>query len=239
MVVLTKRIFALDFIRGFAILLMIFFNYSVTLTYFRLINLTYDFLYWFVFPRVIASIFIFISGVVAYLTYKNSKEKFRKIYFFRGLKLLIFAILISIFTYLFVPSGTILFGILHFFAVTSFFVPFFIKYDRLNLIAGILITLVGLYLQFMSFSFSFLFWLGFIPQNFFTFDYFPLMPWLGVLMLGIYFGKKVVQKTVKMRLTGLPAQIFVFLGKNSLTIYLIHQPILIFVLTLLGFKLFF
>jgi uncharacterized membrane protein len=138
-----------------------------------------------------------------------------------------------------VPSGTILFGILHFFAVTSFFVPFFIKYDRLNLIAGILITLVGLYLQFMSFSFSFLFWLGFIPQNFFTFDYFPLMPWLGVLMLGIYFGKKVVQKTVKMRLTGLPAQIFVFLGKNSLTIYLIHQPILIFVLTLLGFKLFF
>jgi uncharacterized membrane protein len=239
MVMLTKRIFALDFIRGFAILLMIFFNYSVTLTYFRLINLAYDFLYWFVFPRVIASIFIFVSGVVAYVTYKNSKEKFCKIYFFRGLKLLIFAILISIFTYLFVPSGAIVFGILHFFAVTSFLVPFFIKYGRLNLIAGILITLFGFYLQLITFNFSFLFWLGFIPQNFFTFDYFPIIPWLGILMLGIYFGQNVAQKVAKVKFNGFLSRFFVFFGKNSLLIYLMHQPILIFVLTILGFKLFF
>jgi uncharacterized membrane protein len=233
-----KRISAFDFLKGIAIILMIFFNYSVTLTYFRVVDIPYNFAYWFVFPRIIASIFIFISGTVAYVSYKNFKEKFREIYFFRGFKLLIFAVLITIFTYLFVPAGTIFFGILHFFAATSILIPFFIKYEKLNLIAGILITLFGLYLQFASFNFSFLFWLGFMPSNFFAFDYFPLMPWLGVLMLGIYFGNKIVQKVEKMKFTGILSHFFIFLGKNSLMIYLFHQPILIILLMLLGFRLF-
>lgn len=234
-----KRIFALDLMRGFAVILMILFNYSVTLNYFRIVNFSYNFLYWYLFPRLVASIFIFISGVVAYVTYKNFKGKFRKIYFFRGLKLCIFAITITVFTYLFVPSGTIFFGILHFFAFTSFLVPFFIKYGRLNLIAGILITLFGFYLQLITFNFSSLFWLGFIPTNFFSFDYFPIMPWLGILLLGMYFGQNVAQKAAKVKLNGFLSRFFVFFGKNSLIIYLLHQPILIFVLTVLGFKLLF
>jgi uncharacterized membrane protein len=239
MVNFMRRIFALDFLRGFAVILMISFNYSVTLNYFRVVDIPYNFLYWFIFPRFIAAIFIFISGVVAYVTYKNYKTKFLQLYFRRGIKLLIFAFLISLFTYLFVPSGTILFGILHFFAVSSFLIPFFIRYDKLNLIAGLSITLFGIYLQLVAFNFSYLFWLGFIPTNFFTFDYFPIMPWLGVLMLGIYFAKKFIGKTAKFQTKSVLGKLFAFLGRNSLTIYLIHQPILIFILMFLGFKLFF
>lgn len=215
-----KRLFAIDFLRGFAIILMIFFNYSVTLIYFQVVNFSYNFLYWFVFPRLIGGIFIFISGVASYVAYQNLRAKFPEKYFKRGLKLLLFAALISIFTYVFVPQGTILFGILHFFAFSSFLLPFFIKYDKLNLIAGIAITLIGFYLQLVTFNFPYLFWLGFMPKNFFTFDYFPLLPWLGVLMLGVFFGKKVIQKISKFSARGIFGSLFEFLGKHSLTIYL-------------------
>ncbi|MCZ7393645.1 MAG: heparan-alpha-glucosaminide N-acetyltransferase [Candidatus Methanoperedens sp.] len=233
-----RRIQTVDLIRGVDIVLMILFNYSVTLSYFRLINMPSNFLYLFVFPRAIALIFIFISGVAAHISFEKNKENFSKKYLKRGGKLLIFAAFITLFTYIFVPEGTIFFGILHFFSVSSFLVPFFIRYNKLNLIGGLLIILSGFYLQITQFDFSYLFWLGFMPKNFSTFDYFPLIPWLGVLMLGIYSGKYFVRRTTDLKFESRFAAAFMFLGKNSLTIYLIHQPVLIFLLIVLGFKIF-
>ena len=232
-----RRIFSIDFMRGFTVILMILFNYSVTFTYFHILNFSYNFLYWIAFPRLIAGIFIFISGAAAYAACRNSKENFGKKYFARGSKLLIFALLVTLFTYIFVPQGTIIFGILHFFAATSFFIPFFVRCKRLNLILGLSVVLFGFYLQFQNFGFSNLFWL--FPQNLFTFDYFPLFPWLGILLLGIFFGRKVVEKTAKFKMDGLFANFFAFLGRNSLAIYLIHQPILVLILAIFGFRLFF
>jgi uncharacterized membrane protein len=219
-----------DLIRGVDIVLMILFNYSVTLSYLRLVNMPSNFVYWFVFPRAIAVIFIFISGIAAFISFEKNKENFSKKYFIRGGKLLIFAAFITLFTYIFVPEGTIFFGILHFFAVSSLLMPFFIRYSRLNLIGGLLIILSGFYLQLTQFDFSYLFWLGFMPRNFYTFDYFPLIPWLGVLMLGIYSGKYIVRRTTDLKFESRFSTAFTFLGKNSLTVYLIHQPVLIFFL---------
>lgn len=231
------RIQSIDLIRGIDIVLMVLFNYSVTLSYFRLIHMPSNFLYWSVFPRVIAAIFIFISGAAAYVSFENRKEGFSKRYLIRGGKLLIFAAFITLFTYIFVREGTIYFGILHFFAASSFFVPFFIRYSKLNLAIGLLIILSSSYLQLTDSDFPYLFWLGFTPENFYTFDYFPLMPWLGVLLLGIYSGKYIIEKTVHIKFKGRLAGIFAFFGKNSLTIYLIHQPVLILFLVASGFKL--
>ncbi|MDP2844898.1 MAG: heparan-alpha-glucosaminide N-acetyltransferase, partial [Candidatus Methanoperedens sp.] len=163
-----ERIQTIDIIRGVDIVLMILFNYSVTLSYFRIINMPPDFIYSFVFPRAIAFVFIFISGAAAYVGFENHRENFSKRYFIRGVKLIVFAILITLFTYIFVPAGTVYFGILHFFAISSFLVPFFIKYNKLNLVAGLLIALPGFYLQLTEFDFSYLFWLGFTPENFST-----------------------------------------------------------------------
>ncbi|WAM22580.1 MAG: heparan-alpha-glucosaminide N-acetyltransferase (plasmid) [Candidatus Methanoperedens sp.] len=232
------RIQTVDLIRGVDIVLMVLFNYSVTLSYFRLINMPSNFLYRFIFPISIAAIFIFISGVAAHISFEKNKENFSKKYFIRGGKLLFFAALITLFTYIFVPEGTIFFGILHFFSVSSFLVPFLIRYNKPNLICGLLIILSGAFLQLTQFDFSYLFWLGFMPRNFFTFDYFPLIPWLGVLMLGIYSGKYIVRKTAALKFENRFATAFMFLGKNSLALYLIHQPVLIFFLIISGFKTF-
>ncbi len=230
------RIQTVDLIRGVDIVLMILFNYSVTLSYFRLVSMPSSYLYSFVFPRAIAAVFIFVSGVAAFISFEKDKGSFSKRYFKRGGKLLVFAGFITLFTYIFVPQGTIFFGILHFFAATSFFVPFFIRYNKLNLMGGLLITLCGFSLQLTQFDFSYLFWLGFTPKNFITFDYFPLAPWLGVLMLGIYSGKYIVRKIADIKFESRFATPFMFLGKNSLTIYLVHQPVLIILLIASGFN---
>jgi uncharacterized membrane protein len=232
-----KRVQTIDLIRGVDIILMVLFNYSVTLRYFGLIDHTPNFLYWSIFPVFIASVFIFLSGVAAYISFENRKKDFHKRYFIRGFKLLILAAFVTLFTYLVVPEGTVYFGILHFFAASSFLVPFFIKYHKLNPIAGLLIILSGICLQMKDFNFSHLIWLGFMTRDFSTFDYFPLLPWLGVLLIGIFSGKSIIQRTGHIKFKSKFAGKFIFLGKNSLTVYLIHQPLLVFFLIVMGFKL--
>lgn len=233
-----NRIQAIDLIKGIDILFMVLFNYSVTLNYFNLIRIPPDYLYHRVLPISIASVFIFISGVAAYVSYEKHKEISTRKYFLRGVKLLFFAILITLFTYVFVPRNAIFFGILHFFAITSFLIPVLLKYNKLNLIAGLSIIISGIYLQQQTFNFSYLFWLGFIPKEFSTFDYFPLIPWMGVILLGIYYGRYFVEKTANINFKSKYSGIFIFLGRNSLTVYLFHQPLLILILTATGLKLF-
>lgn len=227
----------IDLIRGVDIVFMVLFNYTVTLRYFGLIGIRPD-LYYRSFPIVVASVFIFLSGAAAYASFKNNKDNFSRRYFIRGGKLVVFAAFVTLFTAIFVPEGTVYFGILHFFAISSFFIPVLMKYNELNLPAGVLIILSGIYLQTRDFSFPYLLWLGFMPENFTTFDYFPLLPWLGVLVLGIYSGKSIITKTGHIKFNNKAAATFVFLGRNSLTVYLIHQPLLIFFLMLTGYKLF-
>lgn len=232
------RIQAIDIIKGIDIVFMVLFNYSITLNYFNLIRIPSNYLYHYILPVSIASILIFMSGVTAYISYEKHKAKLASRYFVRGMKLLFFAILITIFTYFFVPRYTIFFGILHFFAVTSFLIPIFIKYNKMNLIAGSSIILSGVYFQQQTFKFSYLSWLGFVPENLSTFDYFPLIPYMGVILLGIYYGRHIVEKTSNINFKGRLSSIFKFLGKHSLTVYLIHQPLLILLLLAFGFKLF-
>ncbi|TRZ87586.1 MAG: DUF1624 domain-containing protein [Methanosarcinales archaeon] len=233
-----ERIQTIDLIKGIDIVFMVLFNYSVTLDYFRLIPKPSNYLYQYILPFSIASIFIFMSGVTSYISYERNKEKLTRKYFIRGINLLFFASLITLFSYVFVPQYTIFFGILHFFAVSSFLIPFFIKFNKLNLIAGLSIILSGVYLQQQTFNFSYLFWLGFVPENLSTFDYFPLIPWFGVILLGVYYGRYIIEKTANIMFKRKIPSIFTFLGKHSLTVYLFHQPALILLLIVLGFKLF-
>jgi uncharacterized membrane protein len=232
------RLDIIDLVKGIDIILMVLFNYSVTLNYFGFLHLPSDLFYQKILPMSIASVFIFMSGVSAYVSYQKDNENFSKKYFTRGLKLLFFAFLITLFTYIFVPQKTVFFGIIHFFAVSSFLIPFFIKRINLNMIASISIILAGFYLQQIEFSFSYLFWLGFVPENLSTFDYFPLIPWLGVLLLGTLSWKLIVGNTSKIEFRSRIYRGFVYMGKHSLTIYLFHQPVLVILLMALGLQIF-
>ena len=71
-------------------------------------------------------------------------------------------------------------------------------------------------------------------------DYYPLFPWFGVALLGIFAGESLYP--AGMRRFDLPdwSRVAIvrglrFLGRHSLLIYVTHQPVLIGVFILLGF----
>ncbi len=236
----SKRFWEIDALRGIAIVLMIIFHAAFDLSYFGVYRLDLGWLFWFVFPRAIASAFIILTGVSATLSYNRSGD-FEKKYVSRGVRIFSFGVLITMMTALFLPKGTILFGILHFIGVSTILSVFFVRMRQKTLIAGTSVILIGAYLQALSFDFPWLLWLGLMPDKFYTFDYFPLFPWFGFTLIGIYIGNsfypkakrnfKIPDFSGKTRLLG-------FLGRNSLLIYLAHQPAIMLILHLLGAKLF-
>lgn len=235
---MAQRIRTIDLARGAAVSLMVLYNWTVTLSYFDLFRPPQGILWSFGVPALIAAAFIFLSGAVARISFESDRAGFARRYFRRGVKLVAFAAAVTVFTSAFVPQGAVFFGILHFFAVTSFLVPFIVKGDRMVLAGGVAALAAGAALMQFKFDFSWLFWLGLAPKDFFAFDYFPLLPWLGVLMLGLWASKAVVKGTKGIRAEGAVAGALEFCGRHSLEIYLVHQPLLVLALAALGIRTF-
>ena len=99
-------------------------------------------------------------------------------------------------------------------------------------VLGIFMAVAGLYLdqQHIYVTTHYLMPLGLPWEGFATSDYFPLLPHLGWFLLGAVLGRTVYRK----KQTLLPmvnpqnilVRIFSFLGRQSLWIYLLHQPII-------------
>lgn len=70
-------------------------------------------------------------------------------------------------------------------------------------------------------------------------DYYPLVPWFGFALLGIWAGWRLYPgRTRRFTLPDLahvaPIRALSFLGRHSLVIYLVHQPVLLALLIGLG-----
>ena len=244
--ILYKRFWEVDSLRGLAIIMMITYHFLFDLTFFGIYSFdVYSGFLW-VFARITAFTFIFIMGVS--LTLSNSRAqitgKYRewglfKKYLKRGLKIFSLGLLITLTTWIFIPQEFIIFGVLHFIGISIILSYVFLKSKYLNLFLGIGLILLGIYLGNFTFDFNWLVWLGFIPNNLDTVDYFPLIPWFGVVLIGLFFGGLLYKNYQRQfKIPDLSknyfVKIFSFLGRNSLIIYLIHQPILIIILYLLG-----
>ncbi len=245
---LNKRFWEVDSLRGLAIVMMVVFHFIFDLNYFGIysFDIHSGFLWWF--ARITASMFILLVGVSLSISYARTTLLNRNIterdlflkYLKRGLKIFSYGLLITAATYIFIGDGFIVFGILHFIGIAIILEYVFIKRKYINLFLGLVFIAAGIFLMNFRFNFYGLLWLGFTPNNFYTVDYFPLLPWLGVVSFGIFLGNTLYKKYVRQfKLPDLSSNLIVkissFLGKHSLLIYLIHQPIIILLLFLLGF----
>ena len=238
-----ERFWEIDAIRGLAIIKMIIFNYSFALAYLGILVFKPGLM----FQGLAASVFIFLVGLSLTISYsrikhKDSKQIYKK-YFSRGLKIFGYGMLISLITFLTFPEAFIIFGVLHFIGISIIFAQFFLDFKEMNLVLGLLFVIFGLYLQSFTFDFPWLLWLGLIPENILTFDYFPIFPWFGITLIGMYFGNLFYENGKRrFRINDLSNNSIIiflsFLGRKSLFIYLIHQPILIIILLMLGFNVF-
>ena len=74
-------------------------------------------------------------------------------------------------------------------------------------------------------------YLGFYPVSFYSSDYFPLLPWLFLFWAGYYLHPLVGRKRMEpLRRSVCPP--LGWLGRHSLVLYLLHQPVIFGVLTL-------
>lgn len=244
---LNTRFWEIDALRGIAIIMMVIFHFIFDIYYFGIYSLDVHsgFLWWL--ARTTAFIFILLVGVSLSLSYSraillidlNQKNLFYK-YLKRGLKIFGYGLIITAVTWIFIRQGFIIFGILHFIGVAIILEYPFYKQKYLNLILGLIFIVSGIYLMNFNFDFYELLWLGFNPYNFYTLDYFPLLPWIGVVSLGLFLGNTLYENyTRRFNLPDLSKNWFIkglgYLGRHSLFIYFIHQLVLLLILYLLGY----
>ena len=85
----------------------------------------------------------------------------------------------------------------------------------------------------LAIRFDWLLPFGLHSPGFSSFDYFPLIPWLGVFLIGAALGKTVYASGRSLMPRPLPRTFVNFAGRYSLWIYLAHQPVIMGVLYLL------
>ncbi|HLD88958.1 MAG TPA: heparan-alpha-glucosaminide N-acetyltransferase [Candidatus Nanoarchaeia archaeon] len=238
---IKQRFWEIDFLRGIAIVMMIIFHLMFDLAYFGSYSINVSSGFWLYFARATALMFIFLVGISLALSFSKAGNlrKWRIKNLKRGLVVFFFGLIITLITWLFLREEFIIFGILHFIGISIIISMFFIDLKHWNLLLGIFLISLGIWLSDFTFNFPWLLWLGFQPASFYTLDYYPLLPWFGVVLIGIYFGGLLYKKnTRKFKIPdfskSLLVKLFGFLGRNSLLIYLMHQPILIVLLYVLG-----
>ena len=233
----NERYWEIDLLRGIAIVAMIAYHIFYDLNFFGVYRFYLNSTIFKIFLYPIGTTFLLLVGISLTLSYNRvkkslSKKQLIKKFVFRGFKIFSLGLIITLVTFLFLDEGFIIFGILHCIGISIILSMFFIRYQLLNLFLGFSFLFIGLFLQTMSFNFSWLLWLGFIPSNFYTVDYFPLLPWFGVILIGIFFGNLLYPNykrkfKIKDFSYSKPVKMLCFLGKNSLIIYFLHQPIIV------------
>jgi|Go1ome_4_1110791.scaffolds.fasta_scaffold05155_2 uncharacterized membrane protein len=68
-------------------------------------------------------------------------------------------------------------------------------------------------------------YLGFPQRGFFSTDYFSLLPWFFLFVTGFYLYQLVQKKDMTSKLFSWRVPVFDVIGRHSLLIYLLHQPI--------------
>ena len=241
-----QRFWEIDFLRGIAIIMMILFHILFDLNYFGFFPINVQTGFWRYFAFVTASLFIFLSGTSLTVSNNNSivssssysrKNKW-KAQTVRGAKIFGLGMLVTVATWLFLGSGFIVFGILHLIGFSVIFGIVFIRFKKLNLLFASIILVLGFYLQQISFDFMWLVWLGLKPIGFYSVDYFPVLPWFGVFLLGMFFGNRFYPKGKRSfwipEVRNILVRKLCFLGRHSLIIYLLHQIIIVGILYLMS-----
>jgi len=187
-----NRFWEIDLLRTIAIVMMITFHTLYLLNYFDIQftgvpGMRYGFWWWF--PKLTGGTFIFVAGISLTITYSRAKRISG--FMLRGLKIFGYGMAITLITWLISRTGYVRFGILHFFGIAFILAPFFTRFRFINLVLGIALMVAGIYLQEQRIlvDFPWLLWLGLMPRGFWTMDYWPLLPWFGLLLVGMFCGK--------------------------------------------------
>lgn len=239
----NKRYYLLDSLRGTSIISMIAFHLCYDLFMIYGINTS-----WYFYPitavweRSICVVFILVSGMC--LNFSENGIK-------RGILLNLTGFAVTCVTVTAEPNQAVWFGVLNLIGCSMMIVS--VLSDNLKKIrplSGALISFllyavsydvpkgyVGLFgldivkLPDFLYSCKYLAFLGFPSSDFFSTDFFPLIPWIFLFAAGFYLWNFIVEKNLT-KYFELKIPVLDKIGRYSLWIYLAHQPIIMGILML-------
>ena len=233
---IQNRLWEVDALRGLAVVAMAFFHFMWDLWFYRLTLQDVVGASWQLFARGIGTTFIFVLGLSATLDFNRMVAKGISPWsrtLRRGLTILGCGLLVSIGTYFFAGDEWVRFGILHHAGVAIILAYFFMRLPTLLVaLMGLVCIALGTYFGGLPGPSEWLLPFGLVPRGLGMVDYYPLLPWFGVALLGVAFGKSAyangVRKFALPELGGsAPVRFLRFLGRHSLVFYLVHQLVLI------------
>ncbi|HFU74564.1 MAG TPA: DUF1624 domain-containing protein [Helicobacteraceae bacterium] len=222
-----NRLLNLDLYRAFGVILMVIFHFTYDLHHFGFSDIdTTKSLFWIHLRTFIVAIFMSAVGMSLYLVYSKTFDV--KKYVKRLTLLGSASLVVSVVTFFMFPHTWIYFGVLHMIFVASLIGPFFVKKPNVSGVLGLVI--VALYL--LDYRMHPLFTLLQEPLHLppgHTEDLASFIPWFGAVLLGIF----VMHYRVLERLPvceSVNIRQFSMIGRHSLLIYLVHQPLLFAIL---------
>lgn len=233
---MKQRIWELDAFRGLCILFMVVIHgiYDLVELY-AMVDWRYPALFSFV-QDWGGVLFLVLSGICVTLGRNHVK---------RGVQvfacgLIVTAVTAGMYLLDFADRGIIIyFGVLHCLGVCMLLWHPLRKSPTWALgILGAVLAGLGLWLRTKFVSFPWLIPLGLCSYSFVSSDYFPILPYFGFFLLGAVVGRTVYRDR-QTRFPGVspqaaPVRFLTAVGRNSLLIYLLHQPVLAFLLPLIG-----
>lgn len=235
----SGRFEAVDALRGLAMVWMTAFHFSYDLNHFGFWQQDfYRDTFWTGQRTLILSLFLFCAGLgqAIALAQGQSWPRFGR----RWAQIAGCALLVSAGSWLMYPQSFIYFGVLHGMALMLIIVRLTAHWGRWLWLWGtvaiamkfvyaylIISPATGHFVEIMNSPL--LNWLGLVTRNPVTEDYVPLLPWLGVMWWGVAAGRWLTRHRPAFFTQPVPAPLkpLVWLGRWSLTYYMLHQPVLI------------
>ncbi len=233
-----RRVHLIDEIRGLSIILMVFYHAFFMLGYFFEIEFLAKAQAFFEpLQPPFACLFIFISGISSNLSRSNFK---------RGIRLLGIALGFTLVTAVILPKfdvtgAEIYFGVLHLLSVSMLLYALLKKpLAKVPTSVGIVVMLVlfavtctvqsGKLLWFdlpgEIYELGWLAPLGFPSHDFYSADYFPVLPYIFMFFAGTFFGRLAEQDALPKSWYVSRCRPLSAIGKKTLIIYILHWPII-------------
>lgn len=235
----NNRIDSLDAIRGVAILAMVFYHalYDIDDIFGYHIPIL-DTLLFEIVRQPFTWAFILLAGISSRFSHNNIK---------RGLRVLFFGLVVTAVTVILIPSQSIYFGILHFMGIAILLfelikpacdrIPRKVAFVIWSFLFAITFTMpeshvigfpgiIGIALPEFLQNTPHLYALGFPDANFFSADYFPMIPWFFMFLIGTVIGVPIKNRRLPEKFYTVRVPFLAAAGRNTLLIYVLHQPII-------------
>jgi uncharacterized membrane protein len=238
----SGRVDAIDLSRGLAIVGMAGYHLTWDLANFHLVSPGLPFTSGMrLLSHVVASTFLALVGVSLALAHRKGFD--RRAFWRRLAIVALAAAAVTIATLMLFPGNAVFFGILHCIAAASLIAaPLVTAPASASLAAGLAAVAAPLVIHSTLFDPPWLMWLGLSEALPNTVDWYPLLPWAGVVFLGLAAARAPgamarLTSPGRWRAASGASRAACFAGQHSLAIYLVHQPIffgLLYALTAWG-----